>query len=248
MTIVGVDCATKNRRTGLAFASIGPDGALTVNECFVAEATPSVAAQIHAGLSGLESVLIALDAPLGWPAVFGKELAKHTAGKALAAESDSLFRRRTDLVVKERLGKAPLEVAANFLARTAVVALQTLEELSRLLDTDISLAWHPRQGGMAALEVYPAGTLRAYQRMGFISQTDGTEQSKRSLLRKLQRVGRLEVQPGVIKAAANEHALDSVLCCLAALDFLEGRSIGPGSEDMDLVRKEGWIWVRDPDA
>jgi hypothetical protein len=64
VTIVGIDCATTNRKTGLAFASLPANGLLMVEECFVAQATPSLAAQIHARLTIATPVLIALDAVL----------------------------------------------------------------------------------------------------------------------------------------------------------------------------------------
>ena len=221
MTIVGVDCATTNRKTGLAFASLSTNGVMTVEDCLVAKATPSVAAQIRSTLTNASPTLIALDAPLGWPAAFGKHLAEHLAGRALQLDSNSLFRRKTDQVVRDRLGKAPLEVAANFLARTAVVALRTLQELSQLLATDISLAWQPLlRDRIAAIEVYPAATLRASQRMGFVPTRGTTEQCKRKLLNGLHRDGRLRFEAGVLNAIANGHALDSVLCCVAAVDFL----------------------------
>lgn len=249
MTIVGVDCATTNRKTGLAFAYLSANGVLAVHECLVAQATPSVAAQIRARLTNASRVLIALDAPLGWPAALGKHLVEHLAGTAFQVDSDSLFRRKTDQVVKDRLGKAPLEVAANFLARTAVVALRTLQELSQLCNTQIPLAWHPRiQARVAAIEVYPAGTLRAYQQMALVAAQGTTGERKRDLLKRLQRVGALQFSPGVLKTIPNEHVLDSVLCCVAALDFLQGLAIGPRPQDQSLVQKEGWIWVRDPNA
>jgi len=249
VTIVGVDCATLNRKTGLAFSSYGKHGVLVVEECFVAQATPSVADQIHARLSDAQSVLIALDAPLGWPAALSKHLSEHKAGRAFTVESDLLFRRRTDQIVKDKLGKAPLEVAANFLARTAVAALRMLEDLSQRCNTGISLAWQPAvPKGFAAIEVYPAGTLRAYQKMRFVAGTGTTVQNKQSFLKKLQRLGKLQLRPAAAKAVTNEHALDSILCCVAAADFLSGLAIPPSPRDRDLVKREGWIWVRDPDA
>jgi predicted nuclease with RNAse H fold len=203
--------------------------------------------QIHARLSGTHSVLIALDAPLGWPAALSEQLPEHIAGKAFSKGSDSLFRRRTDQVVREKLGKAPLEVAANFLARTAVVALRMLEDLSQLSNAGIALAWRPwKHEGIGAIEVYPAGTLRAYQKLGLVSAGGATIQNKRSLLRKLQGLGKLRFQRGAAKAIANEHALDSILCCVAAVDFQQGLAMRPNAGERALATKEGWIWVRDP--
>ena len=46
------------------------------------------------------------------------------------------------------------------------------------------------------------------------------------------------------KAVASDDALDAALCCTAAADFLRGNAFEP--QDIDLARKEGWIWVRKP--
>ena len=249
MTIVGVDCATVNQRTGLTFASCTRNGTITIDECFVAQPRSSIASQIRARLSNTPSALIALDAPLGWPTALGIHLSKHHAGKAFAVDSETLFRRRTDQIIKKRLHKAPLEVAANFLARTAVVALRTLKEISELCNTEVSIAWQPpEQGGIYAIEVYPAGTLRAYQQMGFVSKKEDTGQSKKALLKKLQHDGRLRFAGGRTMTISNEHVTDSVLCCVAALDFLQGYVIAPTADDKEFAKKEGWIWVRNPDV
>jgi hypothetical protein len=44
------------------------------------------------------------------------------------------------------------------------------------------------------------------------------------------------------KAVASDDAFDAALCCVAAADFLLGNVFEP--TDIDLARKEGWIWVR----
>jgi hypothetical protein len=46
------------------------------------------------------------------------------------------------------------------------------------------------------------------------------------------------------KAVASDDALDAALCCAAAADFMSGNVFEP--QDIDLARKEGWIWVRKP--
>ncbi len=74
-------------------------------------------------------VLLALDAPLGWPAALGVALAGHRAGGPLEHTPNRLFRRRTDDWVRSRFGKRPLEVGADLIARTAHAALALLEGL-----------------------------------------------------------------------------------------------------------------------
>jgi hypothetical protein len=40
---------------------------------------------------------------------------------------------------------------------------------------------------------------------------------------------------------ATDDALDSVVCALSGYDFLSGKCYDP--EDLELAKKEGWIWV-----
>lgn len=42
----------------------------------------------------------------------------------------------------------------------------------------------------------------------------------------------------------NDDALDAVICVLAAIDFLKQDVIEPDKSQMNLVKKEGWIWVK----
>jgi hypothetical protein len=39
----------------------------------------------------------------------------------------------------------------------------------------------------------------------------------------------------------NDHLIDAAVCVQAAADFLRGRCQPP--PDLELARKEGWIWV-----
>ena len=43
-----------------------------------------------------------------------------------------------------------------------------------------------------------------------------------------------------------DHALDAVLCLVAALDYVNGEVVQPPSAELDRVRQEGWIWFRPP--
>ncbi len=144
MRLVGIDCATVNRKTGLAFGDFS-GGIVTIEECLIADPVVGIADQIRQDYQKQCTVLIALDAPLGWPAAFGTNIYNHKAGRPILTDSDSLFRRATDLLIKERLKKVPLEVAANFIARTAVSALKLIADLSKLNNTIIPLAWKPTE-------------------------------------------------------------------------------------------------------
>jgi predicted RNase H-like nuclease len=249
MTIIGIDCATLASKTGLAFAEYG-NGRLEVRECMIGGTSTPIAQQVARWLKSTRTALLALDSPLGWPALLGTTLANHKAGIPIHARSNDLFRRHTDEVVKETLGKSPLEVGADRIARTAVAALSLLEDIGVLIGKNIALAWKARPNeGIRAIEVYPAGTLRAYQRIGFVQESGNVDQAKQSLIAKMKKKGRVRFDKGNAKSIDNEHVIDAVLCALAATDFIENRVIFPATDkEMDLARKEGWIWVRDPES
>jgi len=64
-------------------------------------------------------VLLCIDAPLGWPAPLADALPLHHAGDPLPGEANDLFRRITDREIRQRLGKTPLDVGADRIARAA---------------------------------------------------------------------------------------------------------------------------------
>lgn len=185
MCIIGVDCATLPSKTGLALAAF-EEGTVLLRDCRVADRKIPVANQIHAWINGSLRVLLALDSPLGWPAALGESLARHRAGAPIRPAPDALFRRRTDGVIRQNLSKAPLEVGADRIARTAVTALSLLENLGRLIGTRIPLAWQPWAGnGVRAIEVYPAGTLRSYEGTSTAARGADATARKKALLRRL---------------------------------------------------------------
>ena len=98
--------------------------------------------------------------------------------------------------------------------------------------------------GAAAIEVYPAGTLktRAVRCTGYKDQSSGGERGEIiDCISSLAEIG--EVREAMSR---NADLLDAVVCCLAGFDFLCGEAIpAPATQS---VRKEGWIWVRRPDA
>ena len=185
-------------------------------------------------------LLIAIDAPLGWPEPMGRFLKDHMAGQHLPVSKDAFFKRRTDSFVREIFGKNPLEVGADRIARAAHHALDVLGQLRKLSGKPIPLTWDTNFTGVAAIEVYPAATLLAHgvDARGYKSKEKGHE--LRAYLAK-------ELRPRIrgiesLKAFASDHTFDACLCVLAGKDFLEGKAAPPS--DVELARREGWIWVR----
>lgn len=237
VTIVGLDCATEATRTGVA---LGEWRAGTVRVRTAARGTDPLPATLAPYLAGGDPVLLALDAPLGWPAPLGDVLATHQAGGPLAAERDAMARRRTDDAIYERVGKRPLEVGADRIARTAHAALTLLQALREASGEPIPLAWGPElPGRVAAIEVYPAATLRARAVPVSAYRRPDAMTARRRLLAAL--TPPLVIETPIAPIAASADVLDAVLCVLAGADFLNGDAVGP--EDATLARREGWIWA-----
>jgi predicted RNase H-like nuclease len=243
-TIIGVDCATDAKNVGLA-RGIWREGKLRITDVSNGQfQTPEET--ICKWISDSESCLpharglLAMDAPLGWPQDLGRTLANHMAGMPLQAESNQLFRRETDRFVQRTFGKAPLDVGADRIARTALSALKLLDTLSKKTGNVIPLAWDANFTGIAAIEVYPAGTLRVSQVQSSAYKRPEQIEVRRQILQWLSKETDLPEELSLPLADAD--ALDAMICVLAGADFLAGRAYTP--TDLSLVQKEGWIWIR----
>jgi hypothetical protein len=241
-TVIGIDCATQDKRVGLA---LGHDEGQTarIEQVLTGSMVASVVETVAAWAAPEAPTLLALDAPLGWPAGMGPALGRHEAGAPIAMEANRLFRRETDRAVREATGKRPLDVGAERIARTAHAALELLQALRERTGEAIPLAWEPRLAdGLWAIEVYPAGTLAACGVDARGYKGPGAVAPRRALLRFLGEQVRLPADCSLM--VENDDALDAALCVLAGVDFLRGRVLAP--EELGLARKEGWIWIRQP--
>jgi hypothetical protein len=239
LLIIGIDCATDEGKVGLALAdSSGREvSLLDVKVASRAQRASSIAADWLKDAT--EPALLALDAPLGWPAPMGKLLLNHEAGLLIREEANQLFRRETDRAIWRRLQKTPLDVGADRIARTAHAALRMLEDIRLELRMSIPLAWSPDFVGVAAIEVYPAATIRArglsdksYKRMEHAD-------ARGVLLDAFRNEMTLQCPSTLLATSAD--ALDAAACVLAGTDFMRGVAIPP--DDLDLAKKEGWIWA-----
>ena len=249
--LVGVDCAVKPKKMGLAFGHL-VDGCVRVDEarCARERTLEGVAGEIAEVLRNEDRALVALDAPLGWPAEMARRLATHRAGEPIAGlEAHTMFRRTTDRLIAKKLGKTPLDVGADRIARTAFAALELLRHLRAKTDRAILLAWRPRHvEEVEAIEVYPAGTLtgRGISTTGYKAPAGSRERD--TIVEALCEDRDLECS-GALKDRMREsdHVLDAVLCLVAAADFVRGeRLLEPADEA--VARQEGWIWVRAPET
>ncbi len=138
--VIGVDCATQPRNVGLALCTF-TRGRPRVEEVAIGKSWPLIDEQVGQWMSA--TTLIAVDAPLGWPLPLSQALADHAAGEELWGNANRLFRRTTDDVVAEALGKRPLDVGADRIARTAHTALGFVGRLRDARRLPIPLAWEP---------------------------------------------------------------------------------------------------------
>jgi len=237
-TIIGVDCATDPKNVGLA-RGLWQNGEIRITD--VTNGQLHIPEEIISKwVSGSKTCLLALDAPLGWPVGFGKTLATHEAGMPLQKEPNRFFRRETDRFVQRTLGKVPLDVGADRIARTALAALQLLDKLSKKNGFGIPLAWDAEFTGIATIEVYPAGTLRASQLPASAYKQPDQVNARKRILDWLSKEAALPEDLSLPLIDAD--ALDAMICVLAGADFLFGRTYPP--EDLPLAQKEGWIWIR----
>ena len=239
--IIGIDCATNAKNVGLALCAF-TDGRPRLEEVIIGRTWPAIDEQVASWATG--RTLLALDAPLGWPAPLGESLHAHRAGAGFVQTPNAMFRRSTDDAIAERLGKRPLDVGSDRIARTAHVALSFLERLRKRLDAPIPLAWDPSPiDAVTAIEVYPAGTLAARNlpHSGYKGSADSASSLRRELTTAIGEQLSFDAHSEA-EMTRTDHALDAALCVCAGLDFLAGDAVPP--EDLSLAKREGWIWVR----
>lgn len=168
--IIGIDCAADPENIGIAYAAM-VGARLTVEHVELgASGTPenrshrlrNLANDIVTRIREAPTpTLLALDAPLGWPIPMGDLLSHHTAGGSLPGDArpESLFRRGTDRFIDEKLGKTPIEVGANLIARVTHTALRLIGMIRSRID---GMATSPLQTNDSLqapinfIEVYPA--------------------------------------------------------------------------------------------
>jgi predicted RNase H-like nuclease len=237
--LIGIDGATDDVRIGLALAEY-TDGIAQLRDCTSGAPDRHAVDIVAEWLQRSEQPrLLALDAPLGWPAPLSEALSTHRAGERIDTPADRMFQRETDRFVRCTLARKPLEIGADRIARTAHAALRLLGALRDRINAPVPLLWGSTFSGIAAIEVYPAATLVAHgYRFAGYKQPERVAE-RQDIVASLSTA----VRVGAFRAALEDdaHRLDAVVCVLAAKDFLDGRAMPP--EDRRLAEQEGWIWV-----
>ena len=248
MHVIGVDWAASDEtKCGLALAELRDDDSIAILELLTGREAPErrSAPQIVAWLRRYPHALLAVDAPLGWPARLADGVAAHVAGEplGLTSEASAFFTRATDRFIQRELRKSPLEVGADRIARTAFSALSLIRELREATRLPLRMAWEPDERGV--LEVYPAATLKVVAEGAKLPPYKKPEQrDARRAISALLADHLPLTEPQRLRAIGSDHLLDAVLCTLAGADFARGRAMPPPAELRELARREGWIWVR----
>ncbi len=196
-------------------------------------------------------VLIAIDAPLGWPdAMRSEKFVRHSAGERMDVCADELFMRATDRQIRSRFNKTPLSVGADKIARTAHSALNFLSELSGKVNLDsLPLAWSPsdvQRSAVSVIEVYPAATLLAHNvSTDNYKSKDPTIRGRacRRIIDSLSESA-LTLRVSIDSVARNDDTVDAAVCVLAGLDFLAGNSEEPEGHLLEQAKRESWIWTK----
>lgn len=237
--IIGVDCATDPCNVGVARGWLQAEQ-LRVDEVLCGSRSATAADVVHDLIGSSCPVLLALDAPLGWPKELGTSLSAHAAGGSLEPAADLLFRRETDRFIRRETGKQSLDVGADRIARTAHAALALLAELRNRLRLPIPLCWNANDlRDVEAIEVYPAATLKQLGVSAAAYKKKDQAQARHRILDAIETLANLSAVRN--KAADNSNALDAVICAISGADFLRGACYAP--EDRSIAEREGWIWV-----
>lgn len=221
MRLIGLDWSTEELKRGIAAVDLDEGGLNLVHLDGCSNRRSALDAIV--GLLNTDCpVLIAIDAPLGWPLALSAALIEHQAGEPLGMTPAEMFSRSTDRFVEATIGKRPLEVGANFIARSAHSAVKFLGDLRQRAQIAVPLVWsigelEPRRVGV--IEVYPAATAKA---------TGATDPHSPLGL------------PPATAVCRNEHVGDALWCVLTAIHFVRSECHPPS--EPDVARREGWIW------
>jgi len=252
--LIGWDAAVDPRNTALSLVRYDPPD-VTVE----AHATPhdrdELVSTVTRWVQGATATLLCVDSPLGWPHRMAPILSGHVAGDGIRAIADELFRRLTDIDVRRRVGKTPLDVGADRIARTALATLNAIdavrERVARRIHAVIDIQ-DPRNdpSTVLLLESYPAGWF-ASEGIGTRGYRPAGGRSRREDL--LRQVEHHLPATGLSMRYAVEHTslvqraddLDALICTLNGIDYLEGRCPAPPPHAREIAHTEGWIWCKD---
>lgn len=243
MLTVGVDLAAEAAATAIAIVRWSPGRAVVTSV--------QVGANDEAIIDAIGgSAKVGIDCPLGWPNPFVDFITAHRYGHVDAlGDQPGLERRRplayrtTDIATAKLVGRWPLSVSSDRIARTAMRAAVLLAKLAAQ-DRPVD-----RSGAGVVVEVYPAASLRVW------GLTHRDRRRKTDVNRLSATVDRLTTAAPWLDLCsfgplcrASDHALDSVLAALTARAAFLELTNRPTVEQLPVAQTEGWIAVPTPES
>ena len=232
MVTLGVDLASQPKRT--ATCLIRWDRGSARVEALSLGATD---ADLHELFGRADK--IGIDAPFGWPAPFTRAVHAYSSETVWpSVDVPHLRFRRTDEVVRERLGRWPLSVSSDLIAVPAIRAVRLLAEATATGEEV------DRSGAGRFVEVYPAAALHVW---GFPSR--GYKRTKGAAVR-ARLVSDLSErtadwltlsEENRTRCTASDDMLDALVAALVARAAAIGRCEPIPTGDHELAQEEGWI-------
>ena len=232
MITLGVDLAAQPKRT--ATCRICWDSRSAVVDCLSMGATDPYLLSLFG-----RADKIGIDAPFGWPACFVRAIYLNSTSTVWPTVDVSRLRfRRTDQVVKERLGRWPLSVSSD---RIAVPAMRAARLLAATAATGEAI---DRSGGGRFVETYPAAALSIW---GFPSQrykrTKGAEVRAQLICDLAEKTSSwlTLTEEHLSRCRASDDMLDALVAALVARAAAIGCCEPIPDEDRGLAAEEGCI-------
>lgn len=268
--VYGIDMAVDAKKRG-AVRAYFTDGILHESEVITNPTDEFLQQRIVNDLKS-HKVLIAIDAPLGWPIKF--KVQEHSAGNFFEVDSlddpkSFFFQRETERHIKKVTegsnGKInPLEVTSSFIAGTTYSSLYLIDKINATYCKTVNESkmgcermvfdrkeYDKPNFNLGVIEVYPSMTLSV-----LCLPHDDYKWKKKSEIppEKAKRQNKIknfisgEVKVGV-KKLVNDDVIDAFICLITARSFLNDEVVKP--EDLkispDVYRKEGWIFYPAPE-
>jgi len=259
---LGIDLAAQDRNSAACLVEWTEDGAANV-QCLRTGRDCGDDALVELMAHGGD---VGIDSPMGWPRPFVLALAGYLAtGDWPLPERvidgrvryDAFRLRETDLEVhrlllEQGVSVRPLSVSSDTIA---VVAFRCARLLA--LHEKVNGVPLDRTGERSRVfEVYPAAALASWgiDRKGYkargVANRETAEQRRKTIVERIAPATRPWLRLGDAKEqlVASDHALDALLCALAARAASRGLTTLPRRDQQDLARDEGWIHVPRPDS
>lgn len=232
MVTLGVDLASRPK--GTATCLIGWDRGSARIETLSMGATD---ADLHELFGRADK--IGIDAPFGWPAPFARAITAYSAETIWpATDLPQLRFRRTDEVVKERLGRWPLSVSSDLIAVPGMRAVRLLAEAAANGESI------DRSGGGRFVEVYPAAALHVW---GFPSRGYKGAKGVKVRARLVRDLAKQTADWLTLseedweKCTASDDMLDALVAALVARAAAIHRCEPIPPADHAVATEEGWI-------